>query len=294
MNLKMKFKLPEIDLSQYTRLYCGDESRLATATAIAYVDPNKVLVTSLLGKRMYLIDISNNKFKIINEKHTGVYSDLIDFRAGKIISANALSPEHPNGTISLFDLVNDEIIFIKEFFFKQKLRIHGCRFLDDSKIIVASNDKTDSGLYFVDLESESYFNYIKFQLKVKDVHISNDRLLVIASKTGPTKNGQYVEQQSLLYLYKLSNMEKLDEIEFQGQADAICFSDTIGLVTVQGKHSVFYFELINDRLIYKKYISGFNFPHGIAIMNGQVLVTNYGDNSIDVLDLTILDSAKNV
>lgn len=88
----IKHFLPKIDLSQYNKLYCGTETRLATATSVSFVNYNKILVPSLLGKMLYLIDITNNEFKIINQLYTGVYSDLIDYRNGIIISANALSP----------------------------------------------------------------------------------------------------------------------------------------------------------------------------------------------------------
>lgn len=281
----IKHFLPKIDLSQYNKLYCGTETRLATATSVSFVNYNKILVPSLLGKMLYLIDITNNEFKIINQLYTGVYSDLIDYRNGIIISANALSPNHPDGIVSVYSLINDNISFIKDFKIKDKLRIHGCRFLDDSNILVASNDKNDSGLYFLNINNGQITKYVKFDLKVKDVYILDDKLFVVTSESAPTKKDKYIDKNSILYLYKLSTMEKLDELVFEGQADSICVINNNGLVTVQGKHSLFQFEVVFDKLINKKYISGFNFPHGISYMNDRVIVTNYGDNSIDIYDM---------
>lgn len=281
----IKHFLPKIDLSQYNKLYCGTETRLATATSVSFVNYNKILVPSLLGKMLYLIDITNNEFKIINQLYTGVYSDLIDYRNGIVISANALSPNHPDGIVSVYSLINDNISLIKDFKIKDKLRIHGCRFLDDSNILVASNDKNNSGLYFLNINNGQINKYVKFDLKVKDVYILDDRLFVVTSESAPTKKDKYIDKNSILYLYRLSTMEKLDELVFEGQADSICVINNNGLVTVQGKHSLFQFEAVSDKLINKKYISGFNFPHGISYMNDRVIVTNYGDNSIDIYDV---------
>lgn len=281
----IKHFLPKIDLSNYNKLYCGTETRLATVTSVSFVNYNKILVTSLLGKMLYLIDITNNEFKIINQLYTGVYSDLIDYRNGIIISANALSPNHPDGIVSVYSLTNDDISFIKDFKIKDKLRIHGCRFLDDSNSLVASNDKNDSGLYFLNINNGQITKYVKFDLKVKDVYISGDRLFVVTSESAPTKRDKYIDKNSILYLYRLSTMEKLDELVFEGQADSICVVNNNGLITVQGKHSLFQFEVVSDKLIDKKYISGFNFPHGISYMNDRVIVTNYGDNSVDIYDV---------
>ena len=280
-----KYFLPELDLSEYSKLYCGNETRLATATSVSFVNYNKIIVPSLLGKTMYLIDISDNGFKIINQLYTGVYSDLTDYRNGLIISSNALSPKHPDGTISVYSLVDNNIIFIKDFKIKDKLRIHGCRFLDNSNILVASNDKNDSGLYFVNLETNQITKYIKFDLKVKDMYVLGDRLFVITSQSAPTKNGGYIDKNSILYLYKLSTMEKLDELIFDGQVDSICVINNNGFITVQGKHSLFQFGVTSDKLTSKKYISGFSFPHGIATMDDRVIITNYGDNSVDIYDI---------
>ena len=60
-----KYFLPELDLSEYSKIYCGNETRLATATSVSFVNYNKIIVPSLLGKTMYLIDISDDILKLI-------------------------------------------------------------------------------------------------------------------------------------------------------------------------------------------------------------------------------------
>jgi|688.fasta_scaffold00011_23 hypothetical protein len=281
----IKFKLPELDLSQYKKLYCGKETRLATATSVSFVDYNTILVPSLLGKKIYLIDINNNSFNIIDEIDCGVYIDLIDFKDNTIITANALSPEHIDGSISIFKLENRKIKFIKEIIVKKNLRVHGCRFIDNDNIIVASNDKLNSGIYFINLNTNEHTNYVKFNDRVKDILIKDDKLLIITSENAPTKNGEYIDNNSTLYIYDLQSMKKLGELVFEGQVDSICMNDNNGFITVQGKHSLLHFELNGNELIYKKYISGFNFPHGIATMDDKVIITNYGDNSVDIYEL---------
>ena len=76
----MKYKLPDIDLSSDVFLYCGGSKRKATATDVIFINPNLILVSSLLGRKIYLIDITDNQFNIIDEIEFDGYVDLMDYK----------------------------------------------------------------------------------------------------------------------------------------------------------------------------------------------------------------------
>ena len=85
----MKYKLPDIDLSSDVFLYCGSGKRKATATDVIFINPNLILVSFLLGRKIYLIDITDNQFNIIDEIEFDGYVDLMDYKDGILCTSNA-------------------------------------------------------------------------------------------------------------------------------------------------------------------------------------------------------------
>jgi hypothetical protein len=94
-----------------------------------------------------------------------------------------------------------------------------------------------------------------------------------------------VIKESILYLFNLNTLEKLDEVSFHGQTDSLTLSGEDGFITIQGDDTVLHFKLIDDKLSIVKRIGGFDFPHGIDATETKVAITNYGDNTIRVFEL---------
>ena len=241
----MKYYLPKIDLSSHQYLYCGKEKRKATATDIIYVDDNTYLVTSLLGRKLYLMKIINDSFEIIDEVNTDGYVDLMEYRNGVLITSNAWYNNIDSGA-SIFNIKDNKITPIKTIKIP-KLRLHGCLFIDDDRVILGSNDERTPGLYFLNLKTEEIYKTIKFDLRVKDLCFYNEKLLVVASKTSPSV-GTVNVTESTLYIYNFQTMELINKLTFKGQCDAFKMVGDDGFITLQCEHSVAHIKIQNDKM----------------------------------------------
>lgn len=278
----MNYKLPDLDLSNYEFLFCGNGQRKATATDVVFINPNLILVSSLLGKKVYLIEITNNEFKILDEVDSDGHIDLMDYKNGILCTSNA-KYRKLKSSYSMFKIENNKIIHIKTTDIEIDVRLHGVLFIDESNIILGSNDESHSGLYFVNLKNEKIYNTIKMKLRIKDICFYKDFLLVVGSETSPS--GAKVDvTKSVLYQYDFKTLKLINTLEIKGQADAVCMNGEDGFIVLQCEHSVAHFKFENDKPILIKYIKGFNFPHGIDINYDKVCVTNYGTNSVDILN----------
>jgi hypothetical protein len=282
----MKYVLPNFDITNFPKAYVGQRIRVATATDVCFVDDSKILVASLANKKIYLIDISN-QIKIIDEIDTPHYPDLIDYKEGKIITANnpIFKLGEKDGSVTFFELLEDKLYFKKNIFLKD-IKPHSSNFLDENNVIVCNVGENKKGCLILNLNEEKYTIFDDFKNYPKDTYVTeNNILLITSSKASP--NLKTEEIYSSLYLYD-KNYVKLDEIDFLGQIDGITLNGSDGFITLQNEDSIIYFKLLNNKLKIIKKIGGFNFPHGISSLGNKVIVTNYGDNSIDILNLSEL------
>jgi hypothetical protein len=282
----MKFKLPEIDLSGYDYLFCGNGKRKATSTDVIYISEDRLIASSLLSKKLYLVSVDGEELNIIDEITTDGFIDLMDYKDGVIVASNA-SVDGLYGSASIFKIVDDKIISVKTINAPNRIRTHGCLIVDDKHVIIGSNDERAAGLYFLNIDTKEFYKTIKYSLRVKDLCFNGDKLLVITAETAPSE-GQVTVSNSILYLYDFKSMELLNSLTFKGQCDAISMVGEDGFITLQCEHSLIHFKLQDNGLKFIKLIDGFNFPHGIDSRFGKVLVTNYGDNSIDILSFSDL------
>jgi len=282
----MKFKLPDFDLSKYPKVYAGGRDRHATATAVSFVDENTILVASFLNKKIFLIDIRGD-IKIISEIETNHYPDLMDYKDGLIIISNRSDGERFGG-VSLFRLNGNEITHIKDVVIKKLKQVHGCRIIDDNNIVFTNTEDKYRGCYFMNLNTEETTSINNFKYYPKDVLIMGARMLIVTSSSRPSSFGKVIETGSFLYLFEYPSLKEITNIQFFGQTDCITVSGNNGFITFQAQDSLFHFKIENDILTNLGTIPNFNFPHGVASLNDKIIVTNYGDNSIDILNITDL------
>jgi hypothetical protein len=278
----MKYKLPDFDLSGFGKVWVGNRDRWATATAVNFVDDNLILVATFLEKKIRLIDISNG-FEVIFEIGTKYYPDLMDYKDGIILTSERTSGEK-FGSIGQYYLKFNKILYYQNIDFKDHKQIHGVRLSNNNAWFTETHDKR--GIHSLNLEKS--FN--KFEYYPKDVYfIRQDRILVCSSNTRPQAGGKFTIGESYLYLFSYPDFKEIDKFKFKGQTDCICYENENGFITLQGSDSLQHFTLKDDKLENKGEIKkDFDFPHGCAIRNDTVCITNYGDNSLNVYNINEL------
>lgn len=278
----MRHFLPEFNAKSFKPVYAGSRTRYSTATATMFVTEQTILVASFLKQEIYLIELNDNSYKILDSIKIAGNPDLMDYKDGLIVTANFPALASP-ASITILSLNNNKIK-LKKHIVLGGLAPHGVRIIDEKNYIIASSDK-NHGLFFVNYDKGIIKEFKDFKYNPKDILILNDRLLITSSLSKPSGTSSVVEQDSILYLFEFPELNKLDELSFFGQTDAVCVNGKNGFIALQAQDSLLHFTLENDKLSFVKNIPGFDFPHGVATYNDKVIVTNYGNNSFDVLNL---------
>lgn len=276
-----KFYLPEFDTSKFGKIYAGNRSRWATATAVCFVDSNRIIVASFLNKRIYLIQLDT--LVILNEISTPYYVDLMDYKEGLILTSNR--HEHESiGSVSIFHLENNTLHFEKNLLYEELKQLHGCRIINKNEgVVTCTMDGDKRGLFWINLTTGSILNEFRFfEYYPKDVYLLEDKFLVVTSNSKPDPN-KVIETDSYLYLFDYE-FNLIDKLNFFGQTDCITFTKDQGFITLQAQDMLLRFGIENNKVQNLGLIEGFNFPHGITSFEDKVVVTNYGDNSILIFE----------
>ena len=76
----------------------------------------------------------------------------------------------------------------------------------------------------------------------------------------------------------------IDCIEFDGQCDSLAVTGNEVYITIQSDDLLVHVTNQNGKLIRREDVTGFNFPHGIESRGSKIAVTNYGDNTVRVVN----------
>jgi len=282
----IKIQQPIEELKIAPEVTIGNRNRYSTATAVSFVNDNLLVAAAFNSKKIYLIELledgTSNILDVVKGKNN---PDLLDYKDGVILTSDYPFMQ-ANGHGSLYDLVDNKIVFRKQIVLPNT-KAHGCEIVDDKTIIITSNsDNHTRGVLFIDIESHQITKIFNdFKHYPKDVYIKDNRILVVCAESLPQIGQTTVIKESILYLFDLNTLEKLDEVSFHGQTDSLTLSGEDGFITIQGDDTVLHFKLIDDKLSIVKRIGGFNFPHGIDSIGNRVAITNYGDNTIRIFEL---------
>ena len=282
-------EMPRKELQIPPEVTVGNRNRYSTATAVAFINENLLVSAAFNSKTIYLIKLTETGHEIVQTVKTRHNPDLMKYKDGVIVTSDYPYME-PNGHASIYDLVDNKIVFRREIPLVNT-KAHGCEIVDKDTIIITSNSDHNRGILFLNVANDAnvgvkkHFN--NFLHYPKDVCILGDVLFIVTSESLPQIGKTTVIKKSIIYAFDKNTFEKIDEITFHGQTDSIVIDGEDGYVTIQGDDTVLHFKFINNKLSIVKRIEGFNFPHGIALYGNKLAVTNYGDNTIRIFDLPL-------
>ena len=281
--------MPRKELTIAPEVTIGNRTRFSTATAVAFINENLFVSAAFNSRKLYLVEITPEGHNILQEVKTNHSPDLMKYKDGMILTSDYPYME-PNGHASIYDLVDERIVFRKEIPVKDT-KVHGCEIVDDKTIIITSNSDHNRGIMFLDVANDALKqNFKNIQHYPKDVCIVGDVLFTVCAASLPQIGKTTVIRESIVYAFDKNTLEKLDEQTFHGQTDSIVVNGEDGFITIQGDDTVLHFKFTNGKLSIIKRIGGFSFPHGISSIEDKIAVTNYGDNTIRIFTLDELKS----
>ncbi len=276
----IKIFLPEIDCSQHRVRYIGSRSRYATATAAAFIETNLILAASLLGRKIYLISFNESSYEILDSVSTTSLPDLIDYKNNIIVTANN-SP-----TISLYHFSDNKISFAENIILDPIINPHGCRITDDGRILIASKSMKSPGVFEYDLKSRKCQKIISDTYCTKDISFYNDLCVTISTKFTALSNPSD-PSKSIISLYDNKN-NLLDSMPINGQGESIAIINDDIFITDQENDRLIHCKIHDKKIVFIKNTSSLSFPHGICSFNDNIAVSNYGNNSIYIYNVSEL------
>ena len=297
----MLIKLPDINTSKHNEHYVGNRKRLATASGCCFISDNLLVINHLVGQKLFFVSFDYNKFtyNIVNQVDTTFHddkciTDLID-NVNKLIATSNFDTK----SFSIYEICGEYIRKLKDYHFPELGYCHGIKFYDEN--IICFTTVTINYICFYDI-SENKELY-KFDLEAgrpKDVcFISKNKMIVLYTINNPNKDN-YNLTNSVVYLinFDLNKQEHVILSEFivpNSQLDSCVCNNSLVFVTVVGESedSVLILSSDNNTLSIQDKLTGFNFPHGVALRNNLLAVTNYGDNTVKIINLNLLNSTYN-
>ena len=295
----MVIRLEDINNGNKGHLFIGTRSRLASATSVKLLDPERLVVCSLAGQRMYLMryDFPRGTYHIqscIATQYHGedVCTDLMDFDGRELI----VTSNSDHDSASLYRVANDQLLWLKDIPIRDSSSAfcHGARFVPGApETVCVTCVRGDRNVYFISTETtEIVYQFGHGQWRPHDACFLDSRhMIVLFEKGKPTKGTKRPYQaKAALVSFDLVNRTH----EFVGQAvfpEAhmdCCRADGGTLyINNQNRDTVVVCRLEGDKIVFEREIPGYNFPHGLDVLPGANLlaVTNYGDNTIVLTQL---------
>lgn len=295
----MIIRLPDINRTEYGPLFLGERQRLATCTAVKFIDDDRLLAASLVGLRIYLMryEMATGHHEILDDVATRfdgkpAMIDLIDFDGGETVAASNFH----HRSASLYRLAGDRLEFDRDLPIDDPDRgcCHGVKFVPpENRILCLSTVMRNHSIYFIDVaENEIVYKFADGEWRPKDIcFIDRDLLIVAATDASPAHEARRppVTKFSLVELDLSAGRHRILDEMLVENCHADCCRHAGGKIYVADQMSDMVRILAVDRdgLRPAGEIGGYSFPHGLDILPeaGLLAVANYGNNSLVLKEL---------
>lgn len=279
-----------------------DKTRNSGLTSVSFVDDDRVICADFNDKLVYLASVRNGKLEII-ETHptviadgTTVQTDLMDFLDNRFVVSNFYQ-----GSFSVYRLEGDTISFEQEVNLNDYKGLHGVRFIPNHPGLLwltycGAKNKCHQ---IVDLESKTVIHQIDTDQHCQDVAFV-DGYAVVFARTDHIKIGTKAARMfskkwwmfATAYVYSIP--ENLREVapnfvsrwKGKGHIDACKAYNGKIFAANQYLDRVDVFTLSAEgKLSLSRSIKGMGMPHGLDLRNNKLAVTNYGDQTLRILEL---------
>jgi hypothetical protein len=279
----------------HSMFYVGDRKRLAGVTGVTFIDRHRLVINSLVGKRLYLVSVDweAGSHQIVADFPTRVATDLVDFDGNDLV----VTSNCDDRSVSLYRLSRDGFSHVRDVPIRDAGAgfCHGARFVPGGPgggALCATCITEARRIYFLEPTSGEvlYAFSLRDSWRPKDVCFLDATRLIVVSTGGEMTHdpgAPYMSKASLV-TFDLSGRrhEILNEVVFAGHVDSCVQQGGTLFVNDQMHDRVLLFRLEGDALRLDGERSGYSFPHGLDVLpveGGRLLaVANYGTNAVYV------------
>lgn len=275
--------------------YSGRRSRIATVTAVRFIDEHQLLATHLSGHRMYLIefDAERGTYEVLDEIPTTwqgkeTVTELLDINAQGLI---AVSNFDAHGA-TLYRIEGRRLRFERDIPvpLEDPGECHGVKFVPGGRVLCLANRPW---VFFIQLETGALLYQFRMEgWNPKDVcFIDDTKMVVIWTQKNPSAKSKApcASKASLIALdLECSSHQLICEVVMSAcQADSCVYHDGRIFMTDQMDDCLRVLITDGTNLSFEKAIGGYSFPHGIDVLPQANLlaVTNYGTSDVVLMRL---------
>jgi hypothetical protein len=270
-------------------LYIAHRERLATATAVKFVNRDTLAIGSLVGQSLSLarVDWERGSYEIVAEIEARHPVDLMDFDGrDRLVTSNCKDP-----SVSLYRVRGSSIDHIADVPIPEGY-CHGARFVPGADVVCAAFVTGRVNVCFVSVSSGKVIYAIPNDegWRAMDVcFLSVTRMIVAYTHRKPSPDPVPV-CASKVCLVEIKRSRQRHRVLFEttitGHVDSVAAVGDRVYVSDQLNDRVLLYRRIGDTLRLKRTLTGYDFPHGIDVMpapEGDLLaVSNYGSNSVRI------------
>lgn len=298
--VSIAFEFPTTKEPHYATV--KNKTRNSGLTSVCFADDHRLVAADFNEQMLYLVNINGDKIDFVASHPTQisdgttVQTDLMDVHDDRLAVTNFYQ-----GSVSFYRFTKNMIQFESELNLNPHSGLHGVRFVPGSPDLVwltYCNPKFRRH-QIVDVAARSVLHDFEVDQQCQDVAFVGNFAVVFA-RTNHIKRG--TEKVPLLsrrrrmfataYVYRLPMNLRTSPPEFvsrwkgNGHIDATKGSGNRIYAANQYLDRIDVFELSHDGLLaLNSKIKGLKMPHGIDVRGGKLAVTNYGDQTLRILDI---------
>jgi len=289
----MTIRLDAPNRSGDPEYYVAKRRRLATVTAVCFLDEHHLVASHLVGQRLFLVafDFEARCYTIEDEIPTTfrgkpTITDLLDLDGrGRIATSNLHAFAGSLYQVRDGRLAHERDLPIRD---GDEGNCHGIHFMPPGDVICATCTRNGRYVYFLSAATgEILYRFNDGAWMAKDAaFIDRERLLVVASDGGPTRasRSKYQSKATLIRVDLAARRhETISELVMPScHVDGCVYADGRLYFTDGVADCVRVCRVTGDTISLERSLPDYDFPHGIDVLPsaGLMAVTNYGTSDI--------------
>jgi len=267
----------------------GSQKRIATVTDVKFISDNKLIVAHRAAAKLYLIEINNNTYEIIDSLLLKIddkyfHPDLISIQNNRIYMTAYTNMS------CIVDIIDNKLNIVKLVKIHEYINYHGCFAINNLVYFGSVKDKdNNTPITIYNYDTNKTVNIkTNYDRRVKTINVYNNNILLCFDG----KNSKITIFDSWIMYYKLHNNKLilLDSIHIKNaQIDGSTIYNNYFFTIYQSeidKCGYIYIGTINDtKITFVKKVKCNNFPHGIDVYNNKLAYTSYTNSSVTVHSL---------